>query len=61
MLNFTKSILKRVSFNATLFSKELNKAYSVLLPYELKELKIWLLDFVKEKPELKHCVLKIKE
>ncbi|TBX67553.1 hypothetical protein EZL74_09795 [Flavobacterium silvisoli] len=59
MLDYTKSVLKRVSFDASLFTKELEKAFKVLLPYELEELTSWLLQFTKEKPELQHCVLRI--
>ncbi|WP_333601118.1 hypothetical protein [Flavobacterium sp.] len=59
MLDYTKSVLKRVSFDVSLFTKELEKACKVLLPYELEELTSWLLQFVKEKPELQHCMLRI--
>ena len=60
MLDYTKSVLKRVSFDVNLFCKELEKACKVLLPYELEELTSWLLQFTKEKPELQHCMLIIK-
>jgi DNA replication protein DnaD len=60
MLDHTKSVLKKVSFDAGLFCKELEKACKVLLPYELEELTRWLLQFTKEKPELQHCLLRIK-
>ncbi|MFM2228938.1 MAG: hypothetical protein RL607_196 [Bacteroidota bacterium] len=53
---FTKSVLERVSFDAVLFCKELEKAVRVLLPYEVEELTQWVLQFTKEKPELRHCV-----
>jgi DNA replication protein DnaD len=59
MLDYTKSVLKRVSFDVSLFTKELEKACKVLLPYELEELTSWLLQFTKEKPELQHCMLRI--
>ena len=59
MLDYTKSVLKRVSFDVSLFCKELEKACKVLLPYELEELTIWLSKFIKEKPELQHCMLLI--
>lgn len=59
MLEYTKSVLKRVSFDVSLFAKELKKACSVLLPYELEELVVWLTKFIKEKPELQHCMLLI--
>jgi DNA replication protein DnaD len=60
MLNYTKSVLKRVSFDVNLFAKELEKACKVLLPYELEELTSWLIKFTKERPELQHCMLYIK-
>ncbi len=53
---YSKKILEKVSFDAKLFSKELNKAIHSLLPYELEQLKDWLLNFTKEKPELKFCL-----
>ena len=59
MLDHTKNVLKRVSFDVSLFSKELEKACKVLLPFELEELASWLLKFIKEKPELQHCMLLI--
>ena len=59
MLDYTKSVLKRVSFDVTLFSKELEKACKVLLPYEIEELISWLSKFIKEKPELQPCMLLI--
>ena len=59
MLDHTKSVLKKVSFDANLFCKELEKACKVLLPYELEELTSWLLKFIQEKPELQHCIIKM--
>ena len=52
VFEYTKTILKKVSFNSDLFSKELNKAVAILLPYEIEELKIWLNSFTENKPEL---------
>jgi hypothetical protein len=54
---YTKMVLERVSFDAVLFEKELEKAIRNLLPYEIEDLKIWLLVFVDEKPELKKCLI----
>lgn len=59
MLDHTKNVLKRVSFDVSLFCKELEKACKVLLPYELEELVLWISKFIKEKPELQHCMLLI--
>ncbi|MCF6349416.1 MAG: hypothetical protein L3J23_00095 [Flavobacteriaceae bacterium] len=52
MFEYTKTILKKVSFDADLFYKELTKAIERLLPYEIDELKIWLQKFTANKPEL---------
>lgn len=51
--DYTKSVLERVSFDPILFCKELRKAMKTLLPYELEQLKKWLLNFTNEKPELR--------
>ena len=40
MFEYTKTILSKVSFDPTLFGKELNKAMDRLLPYEVEELKV---------------------
>lgn len=57
MFDYTKSVLERVSFDPTLFCKELEKAIKALLPYELELLKEWLLTYIIEKPELKQCLI----
>jgi hypothetical protein len=57
MFDYTKSVLERVSFDASLFCKELEKAIKSLLPYEMELLREWLLNFVIEKPELKQCLV----
>ena len=41
MLEYVKTILKKVSFDQILFEKELVKAIRTLLLDELKELKKW--------------------
>lgn len=56
---YTKSILERVSFDAKLFCKELEKATRMLLPYEIDQLREWLLGFTQEKPELRQCMIYI--
>lgn len=56
MFEYTKTILKKVSFDAELFCKELSKAVERLLPYEVDELKIWLQKFTANKPELYTCL-----
>ena len=57
MFDYTKSVLERVSFNVTLFRKELEKAIKTLLPFELDQLREWLFNFTIEKPELKQCLI----
>ncbi|MCZ8198715.1 MAG: hypothetical protein O9267_14015 [Flavobacterium sp.] len=59
--DYTKSVLERVSFDAILFCKELDKAVRVLLPYEVEQLTEWLLNFTQEKPELRQCLLIINK
>ena len=60
MFEYTKTVLKKVSFNSDLFCKELEKALKRLLPYEVKELTIWLKQFIANKPELYTCMTLIK-
>ncbi|CAL2065581.1 hypothetical protein [Tenacibaculum sp. 190524A05c] len=56
MFEYTKVVLQKVSFNAELFCKELEKAVNRLLPYEVEELVIWLRTFTANKPELYMCM-----
>jgi hypothetical protein len=41
MLNYVKTVLTKVSFDAKLFEKELKKAIEVLIGAEIQELKQW--------------------
>lgn len=41
MLNYVKTVLTKVSFDALLFEKELRKAIRWLMAEEIKELKHW--------------------
>jgi hypothetical protein len=61
MFDYTKSILERVSFDPILFCKELEKAIKTLLPYEMEQLREWLLSFTIEKPELKQCLIIVNQ
>ena len=56
MFEYSKTVLQKVSFNSELFCKELEKAISRLLPYEVDELTIWLKQFTANKPELYSCM-----
>lgn len=59
MLEYTKTVLQKVSFDARLFSRELKKALKNLLPSELTELKRWLVEFVTDKPELQPVLIQL--
>ena len=50
IFEYTKTVLKKVSFDTELFCKELEKALNRLLPFEIEELRIWLVQFTKNKP-----------
>ncbi|TBN02992.1 hypothetical protein EYD45_10580 [Hyunsoonleella flava] len=60
MLEYTKTVLEKVSFDATLFCKEVQKAVQRLLPYEIEELKIYILSLVQQNPELNQCMIYLK-
>lgn len=60
MVAYTKNILESVSFDPKLFSKELEKALKMLLPYEIEQLYEWLLHYTNQKPELKQCLIYIQ-
>lgn len=57
MLVYTKEILKKVSFDVNLFCKELKKATERLLPYELDELRDFILSLIKKNPSLKQSLI----
>ena len=61
MFEYTKTVLERVSFDSSLFGKELEKAIKLLLPHEMELLREWLVAFVIEKPELRPCLLIVKK
>ncbi|MEH6619107.1 hypothetical protein [Maribacter arcticus] len=60
MLEYTKTVLKKVSFDTLLFCKELKKALMTLLPEEIEELKVWLENFITDKPELQPSLIYLK-
>ena len=53
---FYKSILRKVSFDATLFRKELDKALIVLSEKEGIMLYRWALTFTKSNPDLSYNI-----
>ena len=61
MYEYTKTVLKKVSFNTDLFCRELEKALNRLLPYEVDELTIWLKQFTANKPDLYVCLALVKK
>ncbi|NNF19460.1 MAG: hypothetical protein HKN61_06750 [Flavobacteriaceae bacterium] len=60
MLEYTKTVLQKVSFDAKLFGKELKKALERLLPYEIVELRHWLQLFIIDKPQLQQSLAYLK-
>ncbi len=60
MFEYTKTVLSKVSFDATLFCKEVQKAVKRLLPYEIEELKIFINSLILQKPELNQCLIYLK-
>ena len=52
-LNYCRAILKKVSFDPTLFKKEFTKAYRLLEPEERIELIDWVKGFVNNNSELR--------
>lgn len=56
MFEYTKTVLKKVSFSVDLFTRELQKAITRLLPYEVDELRLWLESYTQKKPELIGCL-----
>jgi hypothetical protein len=61
MFGYTKKVLETVSFDPSLFCKEVEKAIKVLLPYELEQLIDWLYTFTKSKPELQACLVYVEK
>ncbi len=60
MFEYTKTVLKKVSFDVSLFCKEVKKAMKRLLPYEIEELKIFIKSLIQQNPELNQCLIYLK-
>jgi hypothetical protein len=60
MFEYTKTILSKVSFDSSLFCKEVEKAVKRLLPYELDELRIFIQQLIYQNPELNKCLIYLK-
>ena len=61
MFEYTKTILNKVSFDANLFCKEVQKALQRLLPYEIEELKIFIESIVNKNTDLNQCLTYLTE
>ncbi|WP_336069887.1 MULTISPECIES: hypothetical protein [unclassified Mesoflavibacter] len=57
MFEYTKTVLQKVSFDTTLFCREVQKALERLLPYEIEELKVFIDSLVKQNPKLNQCLI----
>ena len=55
MFEYTKEILRKVSFDVKLFCKEVEKAVKRLLPHELDELRIFVEELILQNPKLNRC------
>ena len=55
MFEYTKVVLQKVSFDAKLFCKEVEKAVKRLLPHELDELRIFIESLITKNPQLNKC------
>ncbi|HET8838316.1 MAG TPA: hypothetical protein VFM82_04900 [Flavobacteriaceae bacterium] len=60
MFEYTKTVLTKVSFDAVLFCKEVQKAIDRLLPHEIEELKIFILSMTRKNPDLNECLVFLK-
>ncbi|MBF8150788.1 hypothetical protein ITJ86_12825 [Winogradskyella sp. F6397] len=60
MYEYTKTVLSKVSFDPTLFCKEVQKAVRRLLPHELEELRIFIQSLVSQNPDLNQCLIYLK-
>lgn len=56
-LKHTIKILEKVSFNKELFVKEISKAMDLLLPYEIDQLREWIINFTKNKTDFKEVLI----
>ena len=60
MFEYTKTVLKKVSFDSNLFCKEVQKAIQRLLPYEIEELTLFVQSLITQNPELNRCLIYLK-
>ena len=55
MFEYTKEVLRKVSFDVKLFCREVKKAVKRLLPHEIDELKIFINALIHKNPQLNQC------
>ncbi len=60
MLEYTKVILNKVSFDTSLFCKEVKKALQRLMPYEIEEIKMYIQLIVQQNPNLDVCLIHLE-
>lgn len=60
MYEYTKTVLSKVSFDAALFCKEVQKAVRRLLPHELQDLRAFIQTLINQNPELNQCLVYLK-
>lgn len=60
MYEYTKTVLKKVSFDVSLFCKEVEKAVRRLLPHELEDLRVFIQSLISQNPELNQCLIYLK-
>jgi hypothetical protein len=53
MLSYTKEVLRKVSFDVRLFCREIKKAVNRLFPHEIEELREYVYQLSKNKPQLR--------
>ncbi len=56
MYDYTLSILEKVSFDVHLFTVEFQKALKLLLPHEIEDLKVYVMELIKQNPQLAPCL-----
>ena len=57
MFEYTKTVLEKVSFDVSLFCKEVQKAMRRLLPYEIEELRVFIQSLIYQNPDLNQCLV----
>ena len=57
MFEYTKTVLNKVSFDSTLFCKEVHNALKRHTAYEIEELKLFIQNLITYNPDLKQCMV----